>query len=51
VLIDLDTALRTAPLLTAASGVWLLAWALAGGLRNRRLIARAAAEAATPSLR
>ena len=51
VLIDLDTALRTAPLLTAASGVWLLAWALAGGLRNKRLIARAADEAATPSLR
>ncbi len=51
VLIDLDTALRAAPLLTAASGVWLLAWALAGGLRNKRLIARAAADAATPSLR
>jgi hypothetical protein len=51
VLIDLDTALRAAPLLTAASGVWLLSWALAGGLRNKRLIARAAADTATPSLR
>jgi hypothetical protein len=43
VIIEPDVALRAAPLLTAASGVWLLAWALAGGLRNRRLMARAAA--------
>ncbi|MET0782558.1 MAG: hypothetical protein ABWZ16_13710 [Microbacterium sp.] len=51
VLIDPDIALRVAPLLTVASGVWLLAWALAGGLRNRRLMARAAAapvEGVTP---
>ena len=48
---DLDTALRAAALLTAASGVWLLAWAFAGGLRNKRLVARAAADAAAPSLR
>ena len=50
-LIDLDTALRAAALLTAASGIWLLAWALAGGLRNKRLVARAAADAAATALR
>ena len=43
IIIDPDVALRAAPVLTALSGVWLLAWALAGGLRNRRIIARAAA--------
>ena len=51
VLIDLDSALRSAALLTAASGIWLLAWALAGGLRNKRLVSRAAADAAASSLR
>ena len=43
VMIDLDAALRAAALLTAASGIWLLAWAFAGAQRNRRLMARAAA--------
>jgi hypothetical protein len=43
---DPDLALRVAPVLTTASGVWLLAWALAGGLRNRRMLARAAAQPA-----
>jgi hypothetical protein len=43
VLIDLDSALRAAALLTAASGIWLLAWAFAGAQRNRRIMARAAA--------
>ncbi|HEY5873972.1 MAG TPA: hypothetical protein VIT64_01670 [Ilumatobacteraceae bacterium] len=50
-LMDLDTALRSAALLTAAAGIWLLAWALAGGLRNKRLVARAAADAAVTALR
>ena len=43
VLIDPDVALRAAPLLTAASGIWLLVWAFAGAQRNKRLAARAAA--------
>jgi len=43
VMIDLDSALRAAALLTAASGIWLLVWAFAGAQRNRRLTARAAA--------
>ena len=43
VLIDLDTALWAAALLTAASGIWLLVWAFAGAQRNRRLTARTAA--------
>ena len=50
-MIDLDAALRAAALLTAASGIWLLAWAFAGGLRNKRLVARPAADAAATSLR
>lgn len=52
IIIDPDVALRAAPVLTALSGVWLLAWALAGGLRNRRIMARAAAvESAHASVR
>ena len=43
VMIDLDSALRAAALLTAASGIWLLVWAFAGAQRNRRLTARASA--------
>lgn len=42
-IVDPDVALRAAPVLTALSGAWLLGWALAGGLRNRRITARAAA--------
>ena len=42
-IIDPDTALRAAPLLTAASGIWLLVWVFAGAQRGRRLTARAAA--------
>lgn len=45
VIADTDTALRAAPLLTAASGIWLLAWSFAGAQRNKRLSARAAAAA------
>lgn len=36
VLLDTEAALRTAATLTIASGVWLLAWALAGGIRGQR---------------
>ena len=43
VLLDPDVALRAAPLLTAASGIWLLVWALAGAQRNKRLASQAAA--------
>lgn len=38
VLIDLDTGLRVAAILTVGSGAWLLAWALAGGIRGQRLL-------------
>lgn len=51
VLLDPEVALRAAPLITAASGVWLLAWAFAGAQRNRRLTARSAAVAADASAR
>src|SRR6478735_9428773 len=37
VLLDPDVALRAAPLLTAASGIWLLVWAFSGAQRNKRL--------------
>ncbi len=36
VLLDLDTGLRVAFIVTVVSGVWLLAWALAGGIRGQR---------------
>jgi hypothetical protein len=42
VLLDPEIALRAAPIITAASGVWLLVWAFAGAQRNRRLTARSA---------
>ncbi len=38
VLLDIDTGLRVAMIVTVASGVWLLAWALAGGIRGQRLL-------------
>ena len=47
VLLDTDLSLRLAALLTIGSGAWLLAWALAGGIRGQRL-ARAEQEAAVP---
>jgi hypothetical protein len=50
VLLDLDAGLRAAAVITVGSGAWLLAWALAGGIRGQRLLRaeeRAAAEAAT----
>lgn len=37
VLLDPDVALRAAATITVASGVWLLAWALAGGIRGQRV--------------
>jgi hypothetical protein len=47
VLLDPDAGLRAAAIITVGSGVWLLAWALAGGIRGQRLLRaeeRAAAE-------
>lgn len=38
VFLDLETGLRVAAIATVASGVWLLAWALAGGIRGQRLL-------------
>ena len=36
VILDPDAALRAAAILTIGSGIWLLAWALAGGIRGQR---------------
>ena len=50
VLLDPDAAQRAAAIITVGSGAWLLAWALAGGIRGQRLLRaeeRAAAEAVT----
>jgi hypothetical protein len=50
VLLDPDAGQRAAAIITVGSGAWLLAWALAGGIRGQRLLRaeeRAAAEAAT----
>lgn len=46
VLLDPDTALRVAAIVTVGSGAWLLAWALAGGIRGQRAV-RAEAPADT----
>ena len=49
VLLDPDAAQRAAAIITVGSGAWLLAWALAGGIRGQRLLRaeeRAEAEAA-----
>ncbi|SFS15758.1 hypothetical protein SAMN04487846_3170 [Microbacterium sp. cf046] len=41
-MLDQDVSLRAAALLTAGAGVWLLIWAFAGSIRNRRLAERVA---------
>ncbi|MFC8679923.1 hypothetical protein ACFT30_00270 [Microbacterium ureisolvens] len=38
VVLDIDAGLRVAFIVIVASGVWLLAWALAGGIRGQRLL-------------
>ena len=38
IMLDFDAALRLSATLTIASGVWLLAFALAGGIRGQRLL-------------
>ena len=54
VLLDPEAGLRVAAILTIGSGAWLLAWALAGGIRGQRLLraeeAEAAGTAALPDL-
>ena len=45
VLLDPEAGLRVAAILTIGSGAWLLAWAMAGGIRGQRLL-RAEEEAA-----
>lgn len=37
-LLDPDVGLRVAFIVTVGSGVWLLAWALAGGIRGQRML-------------
>ncbi len=38
VMLDFDAALRLSATLTVVSGVWLLVWALAGGIRGQRML-------------
>ena len=38
IMLDFDAALRLSATLTIGSGVWLLAFALAGGIRGQRLL-------------
>ncbi|MCO5954774.1 hypothetical protein [Microbacterium yannicii] len=38
VLLDPEAGLRAAAIITTGSGVWLLAWALAGGIHGQRLL-------------
>ena len=38
VMLDFDAALRLSATLTVASGAWLLAFALAGGIRGQRML-------------
>ena len=46
-MLDPDAGLRAAMVITVGSGAWLLAWALAGGIRGQRqLRAEERAEAA-----
>ena len=40
VLLDSEAGLRVAAVITIGSGVWLLAWALAGGIRGQRAAPR-----------
>lgn|GEM_PF-2754938 len=50
VLLDPEAGLRASGVVTVVSGVWLLAWALAGGIRGQRLLRaeeRADADAAS----
>ena len=54
VLLDPEAGLRAAAFITIGSGAWLLAWALAGGIRGQRMLraeerAGAAAGVAVPS--
>lgn len=46
VLLDPEAGLRVAAILTIGSGAWLLAWALAGGIRGQRLLRAEGAEVA-----
>ena len=48
-LLDTDASLRIAALLTIGSGAWLLAWALAGGVRGQRLMRDEEAGALAPA--
>jgi uncharacterized membrane protein len=43
-LVDPDAAFRMSAIVTAVAGVWLLAWALAGGIKGQRAL-RASEEA------
>ena len=38
VLLDPEAGLRASAIITIGAGVWLLAWALAGGIRGQRLL-------------
>ncbi len=49
VLIDPEAGLRSAAILTIGSGIWLLAWALVGGIRGQRLLRTEEQAAARPA--
>ena len=50
VALDFDSALRVSATVTIVSGVWLLVWALAGGIRGQRILqAEVAAHDAEPN--
>ncbi|MEZ3160599.1 hypothetical protein AB1K54_08605 [Microbacterium sp. BWT-B31] len=51
VLLDIDAAMRVSYTLMGLSGVWLLAWALAGGIRGQRIARAEDAEQALGPLR
>jgi hypothetical protein len=51
VALDFDSALRVSATMTIAAGVWLLVWALAGGIRGQRLLNAEVAQRQAESLR
>ena len=51
VTLDFDSALRVSATTTILAGVWLLVWALAGGIRGQRILNAEVAERQSESLR
>ena len=51
VALDFESALRVSATMTIVAGVWLLVWALAGGIRGQRILNAEVAERRAESLR